>query len=78
MIPADKIELAKQFAAARASAVQRNLGPDHKWRTCWFPALATRGVRNSDTPDRGYDTRAEAVEAARMYRQSCRDALAEH
>jgi hypothetical protein len=76
MIPADKLDLVKKFAAARPSACQRNLGPDHKFKEVWWPRLAGRHVRNSDTPETGYPDRAAATLAANQYRESCRKALA--
>ena len=76
VIPADKIELAKRFAAGRIGAVQRNRGPETCFQPCWHPRVAGRNVRNADTPGDGYNTRDEAIEAAKRYRASCRNALA--
>lgn len=73
-----RIEIAKGFAAARRALAARHLlGPDLGTAELrWLPLLNRQTVRNSDDPPLGFATRAEAVAAARRYRQSCRDWLA--
>jgi hypothetical protein len=77
MIPRGKKAMVKRFATARASAAKLSRGPDQHFAPCWWPKLAGRYVRNSGDPEDGFDTRDQAIDAARRYRASCQTALAD-
>lgn len=65
----------RSFAAARASAGVLRQGPETKFKPGWFPRLAGEFVRNADDPQHGYETRADALAAARRWRAACQEAL---
>ena len=70
-----QIEWAKMFAEGRVSARKYNRPPEMLFAECWYPTVAGKPVRNANAPEHGYDTRADAVKAAKSYRDSCRAAL---
>jgi hypothetical protein len=63
------------FAESRASAGVLCQGPETKFRPCWFPKLAQQFVRNADDPKTGYNSRDDALAAARRYRTACRELI---
>lgn len=71
----DCIARAKRYAeCTRASAKQALLGKTFESaRPRWLPVLGGSYVCLDKDREDGYDTRAEAVEAARKFRQKCRD-----
>lgn len=71
------VDLARSFARGRAGARSVYLSSAFD-RVCWLPRLAGRNVRNADDPDDGYSTEAEAVAAAKRYRENCRRWLQEN
>lgn len=65
------------LARGRLAAAMSRLGPDRGFAVRWRPTVAGERVRNGDDPEEGFATKPEAVAAARRYRDSCREALAE-
>lgn len=75
---AEIADLCRSFIKARPSAAVRHLGPTlEKATDAWLPRLNGEFVRNPDDPAMGYETRQDAVAAARRWRESCRRWLAE-
>jgi hypothetical protein len=68
------VDICSGFAAARPAA--RSFRPQIDAEIRFLPALAGGLVRNEDDPEDGFATAAEARSAARLYRDSCREALA--
>jgi hypothetical protein len=64
---------ARIFADSRANAGVRWQGPETNFQPGWFPKLAQQFVRNADDPKTGYDSRCDALAAARRYRAACRE-----
>lgn len=70
--------LCREFLKARPSAAVRCIGPTlEEAADAWLPRLKGEFVRNPDDPAAGYETRQDAVAAARRWRESCRRWLAE-
>lgn len=65
------------LSRGRPSAAMSRLGPEHGFALRWKPTVAGERVRNADDPEDGFETKPEAVAAARRYRESCREVLAE-
>jgi hypothetical protein len=70
----------QKFANGRAGALRLSATMD-PFVEGWFPTVSGERVNCGDanpTPSSGFQTRAEAIDCARTYKQLCRDWLAKN
>jgi len=70
--------LAVKFASGNCTVREAMLGPAHDFKKVYRPRVASRYVHNSDDPEDGFATRAEALAAARRFKENCRGWLERH
>jgi hypothetical protein len=64
--------LAAEFASAELRTYRCSAPPEEGLKARWKPMLGNKIVRLATTPEHGYLTQAEAIDAARTYKENCR------
>lgn len=65
------------FSTGKAGVREGAAGPDLRFAPRYRPTIGGQGVAPRDMPEFGYETRGEALTAARKFKMSARDALAD-